>query len=288
MVSLCIPLFIGMLLNVAIVSFSPMMRLEGTDWLKVGLVGCASVVYISAFVFLGLLVSARCARSSTSLVILLLIWVVWSVIGPNTGGLLAGQLRPIPPAEEIERRVAAAWDDVHAAYRKKYGNEVGSFYGDPERDKWSILAQKEARATQAKIRKDYARSKAAQVAFAKNVVRLSPTAVYQYAAETIAGTGLRHYERWMKQAEEYQRQFEQFIVAEDAKDETSKHVIGAVGDTYMSRKGVELKQVPVFVEQPAPVKEALEAALLDLLLLFVFNVVLFMLAYAGFLRADVR
>jgi len=281
MLALCIPLFIGIVLNMLVVSFNPMFAFGSGDTVRICLIVCVSVMYISVFAFMGLFVSSRCSRSVTSLVILLVVWVISTVIIPQTGGMLARMLKPIQSQKEIDLLVDTAWDETLAEYRWQYGEDVGSFFGDPERDKWTILAQKTARERQEKIRRDYHRSKAAQAVYALNASRISPSAVFNKIGETLAGSGLGRYARWITLVDEYHEQFKRFVEGEESKAASD-------GRADISGMAVNPETVPVFLMRPEPVAKALADSFFDLLLLFLFDAVLFTLAYVSILRADVR
>ena len=71
------PMLIGILLSALIVSLSGIVSLHGADWARIGLMVALSSIYIALFIGLGLAISSRMRHSSTSLVVLLLIWLFW-------------------------------------------------------------------------------------------------------------------------------------------------------------------------------------------------------------------
>ena len=106
MVSLLVPLAVGMALNLLIVNLSPLIELTAADWAKILAIVAVSFIYISVFVMLSFLISSLVQTSSTSLAILLLMWVVLVLIIPQTGVLFARQLYKLPDQKALATRMA--------------------------------------------------------------------------------------------------------------------------------------------------------------------------------------
>jgi len=75
MITLGIPLLLGLLVNLIIVTSSKVSAFGTLDWLKTIPIALLSFLYLSIFVLLGMFVSSRMSRSTSSMVILLLVWV---------------------------------------------------------------------------------------------------------------------------------------------------------------------------------------------------------------------
>ena len=84
-----IPLFIGLLVNLIIVVASNVAIISGLDWLKILTVVLLSFLYLSIFILLGMFVSGRTAHPANSMVILLLIWVVSVILIPSFGRIIS-------------------------------------------------------------------------------------------------------------------------------------------------------------------------------------------------------
>lgn len=80
--TLLIPLIMGVIINLLIIlavgGILGSVSLQWGHWLRIGLLTLASMINISLFALLGLLVSAAVQRSSSSLLILLTLWLHWS------------------------------------------------------------------------------------------------------------------------------------------------------------------------------------------------------------------
>ncbi|GAJ01401.1 unnamed protein product, partial [marine sediment metagenome] len=100
-VSLLIPLVIPLVLGLLLLMIYPNISLSGDDWLRIGMTCVMFLLYLSVFFTLGLFISARTTRSSTSFLLLLFIWVTFVTIIPKAAVMMAGQIKPIPSVHEI-------------------------------------------------------------------------------------------------------------------------------------------------------------------------------------------
>ena len=99
--TLMIPLLIGILLNLMIVNASELVSLDESEWTRVGIIFVISAIYISIFLWLGLFISSQFSNSSSCLLVLLLIWVVFVVLIPNTMGTFVGSLQQLPSKDKV-------------------------------------------------------------------------------------------------------------------------------------------------------------------------------------------
>ena len=100
-ISLILPLIIPLIIALLILTIYPDVNLLREDWLRIGLIFLMFILYISVFFTLGLFVSARTLRSSTSLLVLLMVWVTFVTIIPKAAVITAGVISPVPSAQEI-------------------------------------------------------------------------------------------------------------------------------------------------------------------------------------------
>jgi len=262
MASIAIPLLAGIFLNLAIVAvlgiaFSP------DQWVRITIIAMISLTYISSYIMLGLFISARTYKASTSLAILLLAWVVLAILIPGSGGLLASELYKMPTPREIaeeERTQAELFED-----------ETMWDSDEPQRhpDMGEIARRVNA------VSDKHIDMMIQQVKVAQNVTRISPTAAYNYACEAIAGTGPMDFRNFRRQVDIYLEQLRQFVANRD--DEQSS-----------LRRPVTFEDVPKFREQKPHISEVINSALWDLLIIGLLSVIFFMAAYVSFIRYDIR
>ena len=287
--SITVPLIIGILLNLLIVNASDLVSLDAGEWGRVGIIVVISSLYLSIFLWLGLFISSQFANSSSSLLILLLIWIVFVVLIPNTMGVFASGFQQVSSRSEFSRITKAKEDEIDT--RHKEGDKLYRT-GSPS-DKspkievlrmWADYLNEHADA-KSSINDEHLNKQFAQVAFTQQITRLSPAAIYKYAVESLAGTGFTRHKRFVQQARRYRKQFIDFIKSEDSTDNESYHVYFV--KEGLSQKPVAFNSIPKFSEQ-LTVSITLGGAVLDLMLLVSLALLLFMAAVLAFLRSDVK
>lgn len=289
--TLMIPLLIGMLLNLMIVNASELVSLDGSEWTRIGIICVISAVYISIFLWLGLFISSQFSNSSSSLLVLLLIWVVFVVLIPNTMGVLASSFQQVPSRSEVSRLKQAQLDEIDDRYFKKNDKRLFQ-YGSPSDNPPKIEALQvwagyltERADVRSKFDDEHLNKQFAQVEFTQQITRLSPAAIYTYAVESLAGTGFVRHKRFVQQTRRYRQQFVDFIKSEDRGDNESYHVY--LVKEGLSQKPVAFNSIPKFSEQ-LTLGVTFEGAVLDLILLVSLALLLFMAAVLAFLRSDVK
>jgi hypothetical protein len=123
------------------------------------------------------------------------------------------------------------------------------------------------------IVRDFERQLRRQVDVACHLTRVSPVASYVYASTDLAETGVRREQALVDGLRRYQRQFVQYVQEKtvDGDDEASYTVA----------------DLPVFSPPVEAVAARLAARSTDVLLLAVYAVLFFMLAFVSFLRTDI-
>lgn len=119
-----------------------------------------------------------------------------------------------------------------------------------------------------------------EVRLARHITHVSPRATYQYACEAISGTGFPRFLDFYAQTKVYKGALLEFVRGEYAKREALRR--------EHCPYSFDPSTFPEFIERMASPGEAIEAAIWDVFILVLFNVVFFMGAYVSFLRYDVR
>ncbi|MFC1714122.1 DUF3526 domain-containing protein [Candidatus Poribacteria bacterium] len=256
-------------------------------WARIGIIALISAIYIAIFICLGIFVSARCSRSSTSLLILLLIWIALVVLTPNILGSISSGLKSVPSTDEISRRKKTAKDDLWKRYEDRGLFETAPSRENPDMGAMRLWAEclNDERQTEEKIMDKHLDAQLAQIQLARQITRISPTAIYRYALESMSNTGFQRHRQFIANVRVYRDIFWNYIKSEDQKDSDSLHV-------YFVREGVSDKpasfdSAPRFTESLA-LASTLDNALLDIAILTLFAVFLFMAAYISFIRTDVK
>jgi len=133
----------------------------------------------------------------------------------------------------------------------------------------------------------------AQAFVGRNLTCVSPTVIYQRAAEAVAGTGINHCVDLYQQIKEYQANLKDCIRDKDAEDPNSRHLIFpdeacVLAWRTISHNPVDFATVPKFQERDLELGQSLNLAIWDIGLLALFNLVFFAASFVSFLRYDVR
>jgi len=244
--------------------------MAGADWVRLGLIVAAGMLFVGAILGLSIMVSALTHRSSTAFVLLLSLWVVGVLILPRASVLLAARSVEVPSTDHVlsqrSRLRAQLWDED----QKKIGDfmkEQMTFPDDLEdpaerqalaqrgisafNEKFDELAaerQRRLAELDARLGEERRNRQLAQQRLALGIARISPASAFSLASAELAGTSLDLPEHYRSEVGAYQERFSAFPG------------LGRV----------------------------VQAGLFDLTLLALFNLVFFAGAFVAFLRYDVR
>lgn len=324
MVSLLIPLIVGIPLNLLIATQFGKIVFTGSDWLRIGLILILSVLYLSGFVLLGITISSLTSKSSTSLIILLSMWVLLVVIIPNSGGLLSSLIHPIPTTQELQWKLDAVMNDflvggANSDRTKNYSalgvtstwlEPIVKSNASPEEKKRQVEElERKIEAAQYKteekmweainlVKRDYTLKREQQTRLAVKLTCLSPSVIFQDASEALAGTGYHHHRRFVKSAQNYLRDFSKYSKAlRWAKREEAKTPYATAGMGGLSLKAYrydysrvkfDYSDFPHFREPETSLSESIWEVRWNLFGLVFFNLIFILGSLVAFLRYDIR
>jgi ABC-type transport system involved in multi-copper enzyme maturation permease subunit len=238
-----------------------------------------SVVYLSTFFTLGLLVSCLSRSSQMSLMICLFLWIVLVLAVPNLMPMLARGLRPIPS----EGKVAMEKMHKRREVQEWAGNTIRAEIHDAE-EYFQTVARLVAKALEGidQFRRNRVQE---QITLAKDLARVSPTACYMFAASDLSRTGIGSFSRYQRYVIWYRHLFNETKdhLMEQAQEEAED---GRWWNAEVSEK--DLKLFPRFKPLEITFAESIGIVLIDAALLVAFNIVFFLAAYTAFLRYDAR
>ena len=236
-----------------------------------------AAIYIAVFFNLSLFISTLTHRSTTSLLLCLLVWVVFILAIPNVAPVVAKLLEPTPPLQKIgaEKRAVDREIDLKVRNLESVSGQLG--YGGTVEDERNAL-ESERQMRKRQLDQYYENARASQFTLAGVLGRLSPSAAWVYAAVAMADSGPAYYHRIERAGESLGSQYRQMI------EEKFGRLRRGGGDDIELRDA----DIPRLSVTASSLQQSMEASLNDILLLFVFNVLFFMLAFVFFLRYDVR
>ena len=192
LLSIGLPFLMAALINLFLLNAASHISLEARDWGQLGVIFLIAMVYMSIFIALGLLISARVNQPETSLTILLLIWVVVVVLTPNTLGSIVSGLKPAQTYEESNIRLGKQWEALREGDKWPSGLPTREVPPTKHTEMWAEFITAKAELWE-KLREEHLKTQIEQIQFARSVARVSPASIVQYAVESLAGTGLaRH------------------------------------------------------------------------------------------------
>jgi len=296
MITLAVPLALGMLVSLIVMVSSGAVAVGGGEWLKILVIAAVSLLYLSIFVLLGMLVSSRTAHAANSMAILLLVWVVFVILLPSFCRIIFDVVCKEPTEEELQRQLnqtrAEIWNN-----HEKYGKNAGSMSNnlrDPINNPPARARLQNAMmdATN-QIAEEHHNKWLGQALARRNVARASPAVIYQRAAEAVAGTGISRCADLYQQVKRYGMDLKEFTRSRDMEDPRSLHLIGPEENMASSWRAIshdpaDFETVPKFQERPMTLEHSLKLAVWDVGLLCLFNLVFLAAAFVSFLRYDVR
>ena len=275
----------GVFVNLLLLYLSKTLQLNTEEWSRIGGIFVIGLIYISVFIALGILISAVVNNASTSLVILLLIWVIWVILVPSTLGTIMSGLnlpsdRTGPHPMYFMRN---GLEERYIARGLKDEAPTREHPPTPATLLWAEFLNEEARESQ-RLNKAFLMKQIHQIQLAREVNRVSPTAIAQYAIESLAGTGFQRHLNFLKNAEHYADEFNDFLISADRADPDSLHV--PFVREGMSNKPVPFESIPKFQDRVS-LGDMFRGAILDVMLLVLFFLVLFGTAHVSFQRKEI-
>lgn len=267
--------------SLGVVVLYPGMVLSGNDLIAFAVLVGAILLYTGSFYSLGLLVSTVTSRAFTSITVLVALWVGMSIGVPNLSPYVARMLIPAPALQEVERGKWAVSAEENRILQQRI-QTYQQTTTDPEAQQGVVITEifrdcfLQIARRQEQIQATYERRLDQQVEAAMWLSRISPTASLVYGAGEITDTGIQDRRRFWKALQSYRVQFLNY--AEDKWSERAKQGGGAIST----------EDYPRFVYFRAGIGERLNAAVVDLGLLAVWNLIFFVAGYVAFLRYDVR
>ena len=82
--ALVVPFIVAVLCGLVVLVLSPTVDLRSQDWGALGLIMFCALLYLAAIYSLGIFVSTRTQLASTSITVLLMVWVLGVLVVPNT------------------------------------------------------------------------------------------------------------------------------------------------------------------------------------------------------------
>jgi ABC-type transport system involved in multi-copper enzyme maturation permease subunit len=292
-ITFLIPFTIAMLIGIILVSLSGVLPLfRSSNLLRLITITGISLLFVSVFFNLGLMVSSLTRRSLTAQITLLFLWVLLIFAMPRVSNMVAGVIYPVKTQQTLDLEKTLVRKNIRDEKANALRNAFQqSMSGDPDEGAKSYdeirepivqaLREKEMRLMDA-IDSDFQTKKNIQHRISSILSRLSPLASLTFATTELANTGLLQMDNLISSSRQFHNDVSREIHSKGYKDD----ITGA--GMRMSMSYVNADDIPQFQYQTTSLSNSLQACWVDILLLVLFNVLFFAGAYVGFLRYDVR
>ena len=289
LVSIAIPFFTGIILSLLIVLLFGRITFSGSQLLNIVIFVFTSLFYLSIFLLLGMFISSLAKNPVTSIIISLFIWVTFAVLIPGTSSTIAAKILPIQSYEEYDRQVRHNRSEIGNKHRANY-SKTFSWNGDiwAEWVPYRCNAVNEMDEARISMMTDYMNERINQTKKTSNILKISPTVVFNNLSEQICKTGIARFENFNRQIRDYRLAFKEFIIEKDKLDPDSPHCVYQWESSPMSQKPLDPDAIMRFDENDISFAQTAQNALINFVLLIVFNIALMVLVYTAFIRYDVR
>jgi ABC-type transport system involved in multi-copper enzyme maturation permease subunit len=272
-----------------------------------------TLLFMLVMVSLGICVSTLTHGSIASIMMLFLVWVM-AVLGiPKMSPMIAEAIYPIESRnvvdlsqriarEDIEREFSEKKSDLFKRCRTEFGVTHSSVStrpsGEAEEKAYAKYDQEvvdvenecQRRIADAirKLEQDYRNKRNAQASLAVNLSRISPVSCYTYLISGLAGTGSSGPDKFNENAERYQDQVKAAIY--DNWIVKTYRLGGSRATSTLEVEGFDSDKisVPEIKYEYTTIAEVMRAGWVDILLLFLFNILFFAIAFWRFNKYDVR
>jgi ABC-type transport system involved in multi-copper enzyme maturation permease subunit len=300
-ITIGIPLVAGGLISLFVVSIFLPDALGLAVAPRIGLTVLMAFFYLSIFAFLGLFVSSLVSRSSVVLLILLSAWIIMVVVVPNVSGILSDKLARVPSEYQTARQVSSilqqqVWGRIEKVReRVKNGELTTEETIKKETDGAFEKGQEDVRNHYAL----YENAMKHRAGLTRNISRLSPTALFQYACESLADTGPGREERFLKDAESHSAIYDGYILEKVGRlvgisywSFSTDFIVNGkavyISSPYPQEYQGDKSDFPQFTESSPNIARNVQETFLDLAGLSLWNLVLAALAFWAISRCDIR
>ncbi len=292
-ITLAFPVVFCLLLSLMIISLLFPIPLTFSSYLRLGILFIIYMIFLSAMLLFGFLLSSLTHRSATSLAFSLMAWLLFVQIIPNGGTFLAQRLVPVPSRESTHvevRKLGAEFEERERAFWDWESNPEPSMEKEAEIYAYSNHLWTEVFSGERyEIEKGYMLKLQRQVRIAEILSGISPVFLVEKVSQTLSHTSVADYERFLEQARIYQRELMKFVKENGffSKKELLE-MIRFWKEEKEPPKDIDMNQIPPFKYQELDLSGSFKATLIPVVVLILLNGLLFGLTLAIFLRYDVR
>jgi len=302
-VALSIPFIISILVALLILDASPDVSIISPSvWPSLLVIMGVTFLFMLCMVSLGLCISAFTRCSMDSIVLAFFVWALLAICIPKVSPMVADVLYPVEGAnvfdtnkrliaEDIDNELVEEREALRRKCFEKFGaEEIEMSRSDQiteagkkanaeyEREFAPIAERYEKRLAAAlrRIEQDYKQRMNVRSSVAMNLSRISPVSGYTYIVSELAGTGVTEPDNFTRNAQRYQDQVKQAVY-----DKIIVKRGRGGGEKYEYPNEFDPREalIPEMVYSYPTLAQALQAGGFDIILLGLFAVLFFSLAF---------
>ena len=195
------------IMGILIVRLMGGIAFTSVEWLRISLMAGSAILCVMSFFMMGLVVSSRTRHAATSLLILLLIWIVGVFLIPGITTAAMDRYRLMMP--DLDKEIDAIREDIRKRKEplpkhEDHGDAWGEAYAK-YRLKWDKLMDEKGRSIW-NVQNPYLNRLYSQADLVRWICRLSPSESCAYAAEAMAGTDVMAYRDFMSRIRSFRDQ----------------------------------------------------------------------------------
>ena len=242
-----------------------------------------SLLLVGVFFNLGLLISSLTKQAASSIIILLFCWILLYGIIPRLSVILSQIVYPIKSQQLInleknQIRLDNEKDFEIEINRLIIAGKNSSINQQAIRDEYWAKLESQIQ----KMDRDIEKKQNTQLMIATNLARLSPVSCFIRPMSEISHTGWLRYQQFREEATRFQKILnEQFYSKFEVFEKKG-------GGGYSNFRGDVNAPAPRFTTSQISFNDIMRNILPDLVLLVIYNFILFSAAFVGFLKYDAR
>lgn len=301
--TLIVPFLAGILVNIIIINLMGKIDLNAQIVARIGFIVIIGLIYLSVFALIGLLISSAAHRTPTSLLLGLGVWLIFVIVIPTLAGMAGEHFTKVPTESEFLERQEA----LYQIYRdRNYGQKL---LQDIVRNKnltdvkeIQVEAEKllsTAEDEKIKLNQDMWHAVESKENSARNRARISPSAEFQFMAESLVFTGIVSERSFYKSAQNFVPVYRDYIrdktgVVYNFGVQPYPWQIDAGGRMLSISMPMQpgfpkgLKSFPQFSEAYPSISDSFKYSVLDIALLLLWNLLLLLSSVLLFVKYDVR
>lgn len=294
--SLLVPLLIPVLLGVLIFSLSGI-ALNGEEWLRLAFILMLGFVLLAGFIALSVLVSSLTEKSNISFLILLGLWTVLVLILPGSSGPIADIFVKVPNIDEINSQRSRLLSQLWNEDRMK----MSGFKPSNSKDMQLVMKEfnnymnelsqnrdKKVNELSDRLHEERKNKQDIRNGIAFTLARVSPVALFTIASTDIANSSEKLKLSFVKQAQDYQRQYSAFMKEKTGIVTGGFTFVIKTTDNDQKPEPINPREIPEFKFRDISAAEAVYSGLTDSVLLLLFAAGFFVAGYRSFIKFDVR